>query len=217
MIGRAGDSIKISNSAVKGEIKAIGQTSVGGLVGHYFGTITISNSYVVATIEGFHETGGLVGTIMAKGKISNSYVTGVFTAVSTIPTNGGLIGEFVDYSNNDYIVANSYFDKSGVNSAPTFIGDNYDANILIVTGIIGVDGASDIVEKDSKFYVKSTGTDDDLNDDDEQIFVDWDANIWQIVVGHGQHLNHSLRFRHSIFLHIYFKYLELIFSWSERL
>ena len=87
-----------------------GTTSVGGLVGALFGTIT--NAYATGVVSGTAYVGGLVGYQDSGGTIGNAYATG---AVSGYAYVGGLVGYQVGGT-----IGNAY--ATGAVSGTAYVG-----------------------------------------------------------------------------------------------
>ena len=119
LFGYTGSETKITNVGLL-SVDIIGNSGVGGLVGHNGGTIT--NSYAVGSILGDRYAGGLVGYNL-NGTITNSY------AVSSVSANrnvGGLVGR------NGGTIMNSY--ATGSVSGVVWVGGlaGYNANSTII-------------------------------------------------------------------------------------
>jgi hypothetical protein len=95
-----------------------GRNNVGGFVGHYYHTTTVSNCYITGTVSGNINVGGFVGW-MAYGSITNSY-----TDVQTNGTGTSVSG-FVGY-NTGGTIQNSFSIGSveGTTFAAGFVGNN---------------------------------------------------------------------------------------------
>ena len=101
-----------------------GTTSVGGLVGALFGTIT--NAYATGVVSGTAYVGGLVGYLDSGGTISNAYATG---AVSGYAHVGGLVGAQAGGT-----IGNAY--ATGAVSGSTYS--------MYVGGLVGAQGGGTI-------------------------------------------------------------------------
>ena len=117
-------------TATSAEIKNIGVTdayiagkdNVGGLIGSYYSSSSVSNSYATGAVTGTSYVGGLIGSSSSSyhssSSVSNSYATGAVTGTSYV---GGLIG--FSFSSSDYSsssVSNSY--ATGAVTGSAFVG-----------------------------------------------------------------------------------------------
>ena len=88
----------------------IGNSHVGGLIGHNHSTV--QTSYATGSVTGVFNTGGLIGYGTSNGTVQSSYATGSVTGVNN---TGGLLGS------NDSTVQTSYATAS-VNGAGSGTG-----------------------------------------------------------------------------------------------
>ncbi len=162
---------KVTKSHADGFVTTTpGGFQVGGLVGYMHGD-ELSNSYSTGKVTGGSDIGGLVGFFVEDGEILNCYASGKVIATDDNSVKGGLIGSASeDCTATNCVVTNSYFNESA-NSGMADIGKH--RGITKITGLVGVDGKGDIVSKNNKFYTASS---------DVEIFVNWQNDIWEIVI-----------------------------------
>ncbi|MCT7481313.1 GLUG motif-containing protein [Aliarcobacter cryaerophilus] len=96
-------------------LSIVGKSSVGGLVGENYATIT--NSYASGTVSGNSKVGGLVG--LNYETITNSYASGTVSGDNNV---GGLVG-----LNNYATITNSYAlgSVNGAFNVGGLVGENY--------------------------------------------------------------------------------------------
>ena len=91
----SGIDLLILSSSVAGTVTASAGTGTGGLVGRLAGTLEISSSYMVGTVNAIGTAGGLVGghssTLVGDITIFSSAMIGNVNG-GTIPYTGGLVG-----------------------------------------------------------------------------------------------------------------------------
>jgi hypothetical protein len=102
LFGYVGDSTSILNlgieqSEINSSSLSIGtNTGVGGLVGYFSSSLTITNCYNTGAVTSHTRTGGLVGGNYSNASsaiiIENSYNTGIVTSYSNSRGTGGLLG-----------------------------------------------------------------------------------------------------------------------------
>ncbi|NVJ54655.1 MAG: MBG-2 domain-containing protein, partial [Campylobacteraceae bacterium] len=115
-----------------------GKNYVGGLVGDALG-LTINNSYVTGTINGYNSVGGLIGYGYNNNFITNSYTSVDITGNYGV---GGLLGEA--HSRSIFSISNSY-------TTGTINGNNS------VGGLMGLANSSSISNSYSTASVFGSG------------------------------------------------------------